>query len=202
MALTQASNDNVIYSTVTGTSPAWTLLSGDGTKTVWYRVTDGAGRQTTVSDTISLVTNQVVSYQFGRLEVPAGHQRWRRRLEAPTFDDSAWPSGQGAFGSGGACALQNDGSRHTTWQTNTDMLVRRHIALAPGTTGVQVWVAIDNDITAIYWNGTQIGGPSVHENCPTLDSRAFAVSPGLVTADNVLAIRARDRGVRPTLMPG
>jgi len=79
------------------------------------------------------------------------------------------------------------------------MLVRRRIALAAGEEGVQVWVAIDNDITEIFWNGTQIGGPSSHENCPTLDSRSFPVDPGIVTTDNVLAIRARDRGVESYL---
>ena len=56
VATTQASNDNVTYTSVSGTTPAWTLTSTNGTKTVWYRVTDAAGRSTTVSDTIGLDT--------------------------------------------------------------------------------------------------------------------------------------------------
>ncbi|MCU0264179.1 MAG: Ig-like domain-containing protein, partial [Candidatus Nanopelagicales bacterium] len=57
VATTGASNDNSTYSPVSGTAPSWTLTGGDGTKTVWYRVTDGAGRTTTVTDTIELVTD-------------------------------------------------------------------------------------------------------------------------------------------------
>ncbi len=200
---TEASNDNLAFDPVSGTSVAWTLAPGDGPKTVWYRVTDGSGRTTTVSDTISLVTDwvpgagpsDVVSYEAEGWKDEQVTQGGGSGFEAPAFDDASWADGTGAFASGGGCAVQNDGSPHTSWSINTDMLVRRHIALSPGTTGVQVWVAIDNDIIAIYWNGTQIGGPSTHENCPTLDSRAFSVSASLVTADNVLAIRARDRGV-------
>ena len=202
VALTQASNDNVTFVAVSGTTPGWTLTSGDGVKTVWYRVTDGAGRTTTVSDTISLVTDWVpgpgpgeaVPYQSAGWKYQQVAQGGGTGFEVPSFDDTGWASGSGAFASGGYCPIQNDGSAHTSWSVNTDMLVRRHITLAQGTTGVQVWVAIDNDIMAIYWNGVQIGGPSTHENCPTLDNRAFAVSPGLVGSDNVLAIRARDRG--------
>ena len=56
VATTQASNDNVTYTAVSGSTPSWTLTSANGTKTVWYRVTDAAGRTTTVSDTIGLDT--------------------------------------------------------------------------------------------------------------------------------------------------
>ena len=202
VASTQASNDNVTFLTVTGASPTWTLSAGDGLKTVWYRVIDNAGRSTTVSDTITLATDWVpgpgpavsVPYQAAGWKYQQVGQGGSAGFEVPAFDDSVWPSGQGAFASGGGCPVQNNGSVHTAWSVNTDMLVRRHIALAPGTTGVQVWVTIDNDIQEIWWNGTQIGGPSTHEFCPNLDNRAFSVSPALVIADNVLAIRARDRG--------
>ena len=54
---THASNNESDWIPVTGTSPSWTLATGDGTKTVWYRVTDVAGRTTTVSDTIELDTD-------------------------------------------------------------------------------------------------------------------------------------------------
>ena len=59
VASTTASNDGTTFSAVSGAAPAWTLTAGDGTKTVWYRVTDAAGRVTTVSDTIVLATDLV-----------------------------------------------------------------------------------------------------------------------------------------------
>lgn len=199
VALTEASNDNVAFTTVTGPSAPWTLTAGDGTKTVWLRITDLSGRVTTVSDTIVLTTcanaTQLPStYQATCWKYQQVAQGSGGGFEATTFDDTAWATGQGAFGSSGGCAVANNGSIHTAWATNTDLLVRRHIEMAPGATGVQVWLTIDNDITAIYWNGVQIGGPSSHENCANPDDRVFAVSPGLIIADNVLAIRARDRG--------
>ena len=49
----------------------------------------------------------------------------------PAFDDSAWPTGQAAFGSGGGCSVQS--TVNTAWSINTDLLLRRHVALAPGT---------------------------------------------------------------------
>ncbi len=57
VATTAASNDNISFTPVSGSAPAWTLTAGDGLKTVWYRVTDVAGRSTTVSDTITLNTD-------------------------------------------------------------------------------------------------------------------------------------------------
>jgi RHS repeat-associated protein len=120
-------------------------------------------------------------------------------FEASGFDDSSWPTGQAAFGSGGGCPLQ--ATVHTSWPTNTDLLVRRHLSqaeLAPGQ-GVQIWFAIDNDIMDVYWNGTRIGGGITHENCATIDSFGISVPPASITTDNVLAVRARDRGVESFL---
>src|SRR5574340_1153302 len=77
-------------------------------------------------------------------------------FQASGFDDSAWPSGQAPFRSGGGCSVQST-TPFTAWSTNTDMLVRRHIALTPGTNGVEVSVVVDNDAIGVYWNGTQIG---------------------------------------------
>jgi RHS repeat-associated protein len=120
-------------------------------------------------------------------------------FEASGFDDSSWPTGQAAFGSGGGCPLQS--TVHASWPTNTDLLVRRHLSqaeLAPGQ-GVQIWFAIDNDIMDVYWNGTRIGGGITHENCATIDSFGISVPPTSITTDNVLAVRARDRGVESFL---
>jgi hypothetical protein len=65
-------------------------------------------------------------------------------FEAPGFDDSAWSTGVGPFKSGGWCAIQST-EPSTSWAINSDMLARRHIALAPGTYGVEVSVVVDND---------------------------------------------------------
>jgi RHS repeat-associated protein len=57
VASTEASNDNATFSAVSGSAPSWTLASGDGLKTVWFRVSDAAGRTTVVSDTITLTSD-------------------------------------------------------------------------------------------------------------------------------------------------
>lgn len=120
-------------------------------------------------------------------------------FQSPGFDDSGWPSGPAPFRSGGGCGVQST-TPFTGWSTNTDMLLRRHIPLTPGTNGVEVSVVVDNDAIGVFWNGTQIGGPLTHENCPFYSQpMTFTVSPTLVLADNVLAIRARDRGVESFL---
>lgn len=112
-------------------------------------------------------------------------------FEAPGFDDSAWSSGSTAFASGGSCPLQS--TIATTWGANTNILVRRHITLPAGTTGVSVDVGIDNDIV-VWWNGTLVGS-NTHENCPSLDNFTYAVANNLLVAgDNVLAVRGIDRG--------
>ncbi|MCX6026930.1 MAG: hypothetical protein NTY23_11845, partial [Chloroflexi bacterium] len=50
------SNDGTAWSAweAYSASKAWTLSSGDGTKTVYYQVSDKAGRTTTVTDTIQM----------------------------------------------------------------------------------------------------------------------------------------------------
>jgi YD repeat-containing protein len=56
----QFSNDNITYSTpeTYATSKAWTLTSGDGTKTVYAKFKDLVGNWSTVySDTINLITD-------------------------------------------------------------------------------------------------------------------------------------------------
>lgn len=115
-------------------------------------------------------------------------------FEAPGFNDAGWPSGTAPFRSGGGCSVQSI-TPSTAWSTNTDMLVRRHIALAPETSGVEVSIVVDNDAIDVFWNGSRIGGPLTHEGCAFYsEPMTFAVNPALVTADNVLAVRVRDRG--------
>jgi RHS repeat-associated protein len=191
-----------VLGSATATGGNWSVTTSGliaAAHSITAKATDAAGNTSAASASLSVTINSadwapgpgpstVVSYQSTNWE-------YQQVSHGAPPVDTSWAPGQGAFGSGGLCAIQNDGSRHSPWSTNTDLLVRRDIALAPETTGVQVWVAIDNDIQEIFWNGTKIGGPSTHSNCPSLDNRAFSVRPELVTADNELLVRARDNGV-------
>ena len=59
----QFSNDNTTFSPIESysTAPkAWTLATGDGTKTVWVKFRDAAGNSVTVSDAITLDTTPPV----------------------------------------------------------------------------------------------------------------------------------------------
>ncbi len=127
-------------------------------------------------------------------------------FEATGFDDSSWLLGAAPFGGGpfpyDDCALYNTGLA-TTWPIGntsagggSDLLLRRHFNL-PSVATIKVSVAIDNDVQ-VFLNGTDIsGGLTTHEGCaerPTGGS-AFIFSGTGVAGSNVLAIRARDRGV-------
>ena len=117
-------------------------------------------------------------------------------FEAVGFDDSSWSSGTAAFGSGGGCSLQS--SVATSWPTNTDLLLRRHLSLPAGTTGVTITGGVDND-ASVYWNGGLVGQLG-HEFCPALDNFSVPVPDGALRAgDNVLAVRAVDRGAESFL---
>jgi hypothetical protein len=109
------------------------------------------------------------------------------------FDDSGFSAGNAPFGqsvAGYACPLEPA----TPWSPNTDLLVRRSVSLPAGATDVVIHIAIDNDIQ-LFWNGSPLGGEYQHEGCAARDSIEVTVPNGLLTAgDNVLAVRAGDRG--------
>lgn len=149
----------------------------------------------------TVVGYQAAGYRYQVVSSGAGSG-----FEAVGFDDSAWGTGAAAFGSGGGCSLQSTVA--TSWAPNTDVLVRRHIALPSGTTGLSIGIAIDNDVR-VYWNGVPVGSNN-HDFCPSLDSFVYPVANDqLVPGDNVLAVRGIDRGdqsllditVRATLPP-
>ncbi len=131
----------------------------------------------------------------------------------PGFNDAAWGLGNAAFGSGSVpgttCPLDNTVATH--WDNSIQpsvMLLRRAFpwpGKGTGTTTLTLGVAIDNDIQ-VYVNGTDVT-PSVqggtlqsdgyvhHEGCAAQDSFTFTVSDALlVGGNNILAVRARDRG--------
>jgi hypothetical protein len=115
-------------------------------------------------------------------------------FEQPAYDDSAWASGDAAFGTASTCAL-NMVNVKTDWTPNTDMLLRKEFNLPAGATDVVVGVAIDNDVQ-VWFNGMDIsGGMQVHETCAILDSFVFPVPNSyLIAGTNLVAIRGRDRG--------
>jgi hypothetical protein len=117
-------------------------------------------------------------------------------FERPDFDDSEFAAGDAGFGSReGFCEFNNPDDVRTDWPVGTDLLVRRTLDLPAGTTDVVVYVAVDNDVQ-VFINGYDISdGLQTHEDCPSVDF-AFAVPDGVLRAGtNLLAVRARDRGI-------
>jgi hypothetical protein len=128
-------------------------------------------------------------------------------FEEPGFDDSAWavgsaPWGAWAAGSQNACPLNS--AIVTNWPLDTDLLVRRAVSLCAGAAGLSVAVAVDNDVQ-VFWNGVDIttppvtpSGAKIHDGCATRDEAdfTFPVPAGLLlVGENVVALRAKDRGL-------
>jgi len=68
-------------------------------------------------------------------------------FEQPGFDDSGFSTGDAGFGTqSGHCSLNNPTDAQTPWPLNTDILLRKEFSLPAGASGLQVAVAIDNDI--------------------------------------------------------
>jgi hypothetical protein len=145
----------------------------------------------------------IISWEANGYKYLAGPADHDAGFEAPGFADGSWAAGRGAFGDHDAgniyCAL--DASVHTSWASSqtsaTDMLLRHSFSVAAGwPNDLNVSVAIDNDIQ-VFVNGTEItSGLTTHEGCATRGSFNFTVSHSLLTAgNNVIAVRARDRGV-------
>ncbi len=155
-------------------------------------------------------------YQIGAYDVSPGFQ-------APDYSTTTgWSTGSGAFGSLGstACPIFSDTQfpLRTNWPTSTDLLLRTTFSLPAGwSTPLTISAAIDNDVI-VYVNGNPLtvdgsGNPLysfpangnysfdpasgfvMHENCAQRGELTFTVPASyLVTGQNVLAIRARDRG--------
>ncbi|HXY29579.1 MAG TPA: hypothetical protein VEI06_02630 [Gemmatimonadaceae bacterium] len=217
--------DGTAGSTVTETSNAsgiatvgsWTINTGANTVTANYSFPAPAS-----GDPVLLNGNPVTFNATGTDIIPylgtgykyllgaAGHDAG---FQAPGFNDSQWSTGNAAFGSGSvpgtSCPL--DVTVATLWNNAnppTDMLLRHTFSLAPWwTSGLTVNVAIDNDIQ-VFVNGNDVTSTAssgynsqtdfvTHEGCATLDSFSFTVTPSqlVIGGTNVIAIRARDRGV-------
>jgi hypothetical protein len=130
---------------------------------------------------------------------PAGFQQ-------PNFDASAWFSGSGAFGSGGAPCTFLESTIHTSWpaagESPTEILLRKRFS--GSAQNVQIHVPVDNDVQ-VFVNGVDItstggtvgeDGFLPHENCADPNSPfVFSVqNSSLLAGGNLVVVRARDRG--------
>jgi hypothetical protein len=114
-------------------------------------------------------------------------------FEQPDFDDSGpgWADGAAPFGSLSYCGASLP-PVNTPWDT-AELLVRRTFTAPPGAGAGSVELLIDND-ASVYLNGELLGS-SMHENCADEAPPSFAIPAGAIQAgENVLAVRARDRG--------
>ena len=113
---------------------------------------------------------------------------------ATDFNDSDFLIGDAAFGSGGECPLQS--TVKTSWPTRSEIVLRKSFELPAGASNLSVFVAIDNDVQVLI-NGIDIsGGLVIHEKCPVLDEFLFEAPDAILReGENLLAVRARDRGV-------
>ncbi len=149
---------------------------------------------------------------FGRVDLLSLSQSYRFLIgaaghtagfQSPSFVEGAgWQTGTAPFGSGGSCPL--DPTVATNWpigsnEAPSDLLLRKFIDLPSDfVQDLEIDVAIDNDVQ-VWVNGVDIsGGLKVHENCAAFDEPGFIFTApnGILQAGrNLLAVRARDRGV-------
>ena len=110
----------------------------------------------------------------------------------PAIDDdpetSDWRVGCTPFSSTG-CGF----APGTPWEPLTNLVVRQHVELRGGESGLVANVAIDNDFE-LYFNGVFVGSLA-KELCATRwDARLPIPDALLQVGDNVLALRLIDRG--------
>ncbi|WP_214409176.1 hypothetical protein [Sphaerisporangium fuscum] len=111
-------------------------------------------------------------------------------FQDPKFDDSEWPTGQAAFGTSTGCAF--NASVKTSWQPNTDILVRHWLHIPAGARDVRIQGTIDND-AQIYLNGRLLQTVrSGYCRADNIDVRVPA--DALSCTCDLLAIRGHDYG--------
>src|SRR6185295_946975 len=86
--------------------------------------------------------------------------------------------GTSGFGSGGACSLQS--TVGSDWPASTELFVRQNVFVPEGAMHVRVFIAIDNDVLEVFFNGTRIAGPITHEGCAVRDQVRIRVPRELV----------------------
>lgn len=116
-------------------------------------------------------------------------------FEQRDFDDAAFKSGSAAFGSPGSCPLTTN--VQTPWPVNSQLLVRRIISIPAGTTQVQIRARVDNDIIAVFFNGTRVQGPIRHDGCPSSTREQLAIDVPqqlILPGPNLVVFQVSDRG--------
>lgn len=114
-------------------------------------------------------------------------------FDEPTYNDATWSTGGAPFGTThSGCPLGPQ--VRTNWTVDTDLLLRRTIAVSEPLEPLAVTVTVDNDVE-VYWNGVLLAAPPFKEGCAAYDDYQFQVPvESQIAGDNVLAVRAIDRG--------
>jgi hypothetical protein len=167
--------------------------------------------------TYTATGSDIISYGSSYL-FQNGTQGHDAGFESPTFATTNWSTGNGPFGSASlACPLNHEQgiTMNTAWTVGNDLTLRKSFPLPSWWTApLTVTAAIDNDIQ-VFVNGNDVTpnysfvgddasnysfnsqtGFVTHENCATKGSLTFSVPKAFLNpgGNNVLAIRARDRG--------
>jgi hypothetical protein len=159
------------------------------------------------------LANTVQAFGFGssyKVQVSAGHPAPPSGWEQPGYDDSAWLTQSAPFSSdvgipNHICPSFPQGV--SNFPVNGQVLVRKHFTLPAGASGLQIRGTVDNDAD-VWINGHLVGSKidgNCHPNGLDTESGVDGLQAGggpaevddswLVAGDNVIAIRATDRGV-------
>ncbi|WP_354698748.1 hypothetical protein DSM112329_04440 [Paraconexibacter sp. AEG42_29] len=162
-------------------------LSSAAALVVFASVLFAAGAQA-ATVTLSPYGSGGYRYRVGPLNHTPG-------FEAVAFADTGFANGAAGFGNPGASCSQ---PVVTTWQgSNTDLLVRKQVAVPARVGRVTIRGRVDDAVT-VYFNGVQVGSNiDTRRACATGGTDfEFVVPAAAVTAGaaNLLAVRARDTG--------
>ena len=124
---------------------------------------------------------------------------------SPSFDDSSWFEGSGAFGTGFGSDLPNahgpgtpDAPQFpggTPWSTHRDPYLRATFDL-PRAMDLTIWIAVDNGVEAIYLNGISTGQSFNAEGDARRWEHVVDVPAAFVQAGtNLVALQIEDHGV-------
>lgn len=140
--------------------------------------------------TVTAIPFQAPGYKYQIVPWGAG-----AGFESPAFDDSAWPTGQAAFGTNaGPCPWNASPPVATIWPVNTDLLLRKTFVLPDAAHNLRIRGTVDNDAT-VYLNGVQLTAPVLSGSCIPNAINKTAPDALLIDGTNLLAIRGHDFGV-------
>ncbi len=157
-------------------APAWPLVTIDPYTSAWSmadNLYDESVKHWTGADfpLLGVLMVDGVPYRFMgtedvelRVVVPSSEQGgWEARYTtaepaadwiAPAFDDSAWKSGPGAFGT-----MANERAAKTDWTTE-NIWIRRTVTLNEDPAGKTIFLEYSDDDQAVFW----INGVKVHDS--------------------------------------